>query len=69
VAVAALIGGDHVKAGVGERRHLVPPGVGELRKTVAQHDRRVSGIAGLVHAQRDAVDIDVSDRRLAHDTA
>ena len=49
VAVAALVGGDDMVAGLGERRHLVTPRVGELGEAVAQHDRRVGRIAGLVH--------------------
>ena len=38
-AVAALVGRDHVVAGIGERLDLVSPRVGELGEAVAQHDR------------------------------
>ena len=55
-AVAALVGREHVVAGVGERRDLVAPRVGALGEAVAQHDRRRRRVAGLDDVELDAVD-------------
>ena len=57
--VAALIGGDDVEPRLGERRHDLSPGIGQLRKAVQQEDTRSSrrrrpGLED-VHAQ--AVDV------------
>ncbi len=39
LAIAPLVGGEHaLVAGVGERRDLVAPGVGELGEAVGEHD-------------------------------
>ena len=57
--VAALVGGDDVVAGVGERRHDVPPTVGELREAVEKEQGRTPpGLeAGFEHVHRQAVDV------------
>ena len=58
-AVAALVGREHVVAGVAERLQLVAPRVPALGEAVAQHDRGTVGGTGLgdVHAQAVAVDV------------
>ncbi len=66
VPVPALIRREHVIPGVGERCHLMAPRVTQLGEAVAQHDGGVRRIAGLVHAQRDAVDRDVADGAVGH---
>lgn len=43
-AIAALVGGDDVKAGGDEGGHLMTPGEGEVRPAVAEHD----GLPGVV---------------------
>ena len=48
-AVAALIGRQHVVAGVGEDVYLVTPGVGELGKAVRQEHHRCAAVARLDH--------------------
>ena len=50
-AVAALIGSQHVVAGVGEDRNLVPPGVGQLGKAVGQDHHGCAAVPGLDHPQ------------------
>jgi len=37
-AIAALVGRDDVEAGIGERRHHLAPGIGELGETVEEED-------------------------------
>ena len=37
-AIAALVGGDDVKPGLGERRHYLAPGIRQLREAVEQQD-------------------------------
>ena len=50
-AVPALIGRQHVVAGLGQRGYLVPPRVGQLGEAVGQHDDRRAAVAGLGHPQ------------------
>ena len=55
MAVAALIGREHVEPGVGERLHLVSPRVGALGEPVAQHDERVARPSRFRDVELDAV--------------
>ena len=48
-AVAALIGCQHVVAGVGEDRNLVSPRVGQFGKAVGQDHHGCAALAGLDH--------------------
>ena len=57
-AVAALIGRQHVVAGLGQRRNLVAPGVGQFGEAVGQHDHRRAAFAGLDDPQLHAVGLD-----------
>ena len=50
-AVAALIGRQHVVAGLGEDRDLVSPRVGQFGKAVGQDHHRCAAVAGLDHPQ------------------
>lgn len=56
--VAALIGGQHVVAGLGKHRDLVPPGIGQFGEAVGQYHHRRTPLAGLGHAQPHAVGVD-----------
>jgi len=51
-AIAALVRRDDAKSGLGERADLMPPGIRELRETVAEHDRRA--LPRFVDRQRDS---------------
>ena len=53
VAVATLVRREHAEAGRGQRGHLMAPGVGQLRKSVAEHDGRP--VALVAKRQADAV--------------
>ena len=55
VAVAALVGREHVEPGVGERLHLVSPRVGALGEPVAQHDERIARPSRFRDVELDAV--------------
>ena len=69
VAVAALIGREHVEPGVGERLHLVSPRVGTLGEPVAQHDERISRPSRFRDVQLDAVgNFDSALTNLVHTT-
>jgi len=65
-AVAALVGGDRVEAGGGQRRHQLAPAVGQLGEAVQQQHDRAAGcrMAGFqqVHAQA----VDAVDEAAAH---
>ena len=54
-AVAALIGCQHVIAGLGQGRDLVPPRVGEFGKAMGQHHDGRAAVAGLGDPQPNAV--------------
>jgi hypothetical protein len=54
-AVAALIRGQHVVPGGGERGDLVTPREGQFREAVRKHDDGRPALTGLGHAQRHAV--------------
>ena len=54
--VAALVGGDRVVAGLGQRRELVAPRVPGLGEAVAEHDEGT--LAGLGDVHLDAVGLD-----------
>ena len=64
LAVAALVRGDSVEAGIGERGDLVPPRVPALREAVAHHDERAAAGLGDVHV--DAVRLDGAVLDLGH---
>jgi len=57
-AIAALVGCDRVKPGLGQRRHDLAPGIGDLGKAVQQqHQRPVRrGIARLENMDVEAID-------------
>ena len=57
-AVAALVRGQHVVAGLRENRDLVSPGVRQLGETVGQHDDGCSAFACLDHPQLHPVGLD-----------
>ena len=50
-AVAALIGRQHVVAGLGQRGDLVPPRIGQFGEAVGQHHHRRAAVTGLDHPQ------------------
>ena len=56
-AVAALIGRQHVIAGLGESRNLVPPRVGQFGKAVGQHHHGCAAVAGFGHPQLHAIGV------------
>ena len=64
LAVAALVGRDRAKAGVGERAELMAPRVPELRKAVAENHRKA--LARLDHMHPDAVGVDEFVDQFAH---
>ena len=55
--VAALIGREHVVAGLRERHHHLAPAVGKLREAVEQQQAGPAGrlVAGLEHVHAQAV--------------
>ena len=57
-AVAALIGRDDVKPGLGQRHHDLAPGIGDLGKAVQQQQARPAGLveAGFEDVHVEAVD-------------
>ncbi len=63
-AVAALVGRDCAKAGVGQRAQLMAPRVPQLGKAVAEHDR-VSR-PGLNQMHPDAVGVDELVGKFTH---
>ena len=54
-AVAALVGGQYVVAGVGQAADLVAPGEREFGEAVTEHDHRCARFTGLGHPQADPV--------------
>ena len=50
-AVAALVGGQYVVAGVGQAADLVAPGEREFGKAVTEYDHRCARFTGLGHPQ------------------
>ena len=65
LAVASLIWGDGVEAGVGKSAKLVAPGVPPFGEPVEQDDERTSARLGNVHV--DSVGFDLTVRDLIHD--
>src|SRR5581483_5689204 len=65
-AVAALVGRDHVVAGLGDGGYLVAPRVPKLGEAVAQHDDRPFARLGDVHV--DAVGGDGAVGDVGHGT-
>ena len=63
-AVAALVGRDRTKAGLGERAELMAPRVPELGKAVAKKHRKA--LAGLDHVHPDAIGFDEFMNEFAH---
>ncbi len=63
--VAALVGGDGVESGLGERGELVPPGVPAFGEAVQEQDERPFARLGDVHAQA-ALGLDEAMRDLGH---
>jgi adenylate cyclase len=57
-AIAALVGCDRVKPGLGQRRHDLAPGIGDLGKAVQQQHQRPArrGIARLENMDVEAID-------------
>jgi hypothetical protein len=53
-----LIGGEHVVAGFGESRDLMPPGVRQLGEPVRQDHHRCTTIAGFEQPQSNIPDVD-----------
>ena len=59
-AVAALVVGDHLVAGVDEGRHLLVPEALGVGPAVDQHNRRAGSLH--LHVERDARGVDLHSR-------
>ena len=57
-AVPALVGGEHVIAGVRENRDLVAPRIRQFRESVGQHDQRCTAFSGFDDPQARPVRLD-----------
>ena len=57
-AVPALVGGEHVVAGLRENRDLVPPRIRQFRESVSQHDKGRTAFSGFDNPKRHPVRLD-----------
>ena len=68
-AVPALVGGEHVIAGVRENRDLVPPRIRQFRESMGQHDHGCTAFSGFDDPKRHPVRLDYPFGRGVHDAS